>query len=74
MDGSQTTSVSARCDEVAYKHMLTCHTGLQGVSILLPAIGNEWRGSRYVKLVTLALYAGLIVGATFWGISADVVG
>lgn len=27
-----------------------------------------------VRLATLALYAGLIVGATFWGVSADIIG
>ena len=27
-----------------------------------------------VRLSTLALYAGLIVGATFWGMSCDVIG
>lgn len=47
---------------------------LQGVAILLPAIANEYRGPVFVKLLTLALYAGLICGASFWGCSADVVG
>lgn len=48
---------------------------LQGISILLPAIENEFGGqTRSVKLLSLALYAGLIVGASFWGTSADVVG
>lgn len=40
----------------------------------MPAVANEWIGYPHVRMATLALYAGLIVGATFWGMSADVVG
>jgi hypothetical protein len=40
----------------------------------MPAVANEWRGYPDVRLATLALYAGLIVGATFWGCSCDVIG
>ena len=40
---------------------------LQGVAIIMPAVANEWRGYPTVRLATLALYAGLIVGALWWG-------
>ena len=40
----------------------------------MPAVANEWIGYPYVRMATLALYAGLIVGATFWGMSCDVIG
>lgn len=33
----------------------------------MPAVANEWRGYPTVRLATLALYAGLIVGALWWG-------
>ena len=54
--------------------MLTPSSGLQAISILNPAIGHEYRGQPNVGLISLALYAGLIVGATFWGSSCDIVG
>ncbi|ORX35168.1 major facilitator superfamily domain-containing protein [Kockovaella imperatae] len=47
---------------------------LQGISILNPSIGNEFRGQPGVGNISLALYAGLILGATFWGCSCDIVG
>lgn len=54
---------------------LTHLPGLQGVAILLPAIDNEFGGqTKDVKHLSMALYAGLIVGAAFWGMSADVWG
>lgn len=37
-------------------------------------VANEWRGYPTVRLATLALYAGLIVGAVFWGTTCDVWG
>lgn len=47
---------------------------LQAIAIVMPAVANEWIGYPHVRMATLALYAGLIVGAFFWGMSADVVG
>lgn len=48
------------------------------MAILQPAIGYEWAGvggqTHDTKFMTLALYAGLIVGASFWGCSADIIG
>lgn len=40
----------------------------------MPAVANEWRGYPTVRLATLALYVGLIIGATFWGCSCDIIG
>ena len=46
---------------------------LQGVAINLPQVQVELPDS-HVEFTTLALYAGLILGATTWVIMADVVG
>jgi hypothetical protein len=48
--------------------------GLQAIAIVMPAVANEWVGYPHVRMATFALYAGLIVGATFWGMSCDVIG
>ncbi|KAL1407745.1 hypothetical protein Q8F55_007179 [Vanrija albida] len=47
---------------------------LQGVAIVMPAVANEFKPYPHVRLATLALYAGLIFGAAFWGCSADIIG
>jgi MFS family permease len=46
---------------------------LQGVAIILPQIQIELNPT-HVEYATLALFAGLIVGATLWGVLADIVG
>ncbi|CAE6423053.1 unnamed protein product [Rhizoctonia solani] len=46
---------------------------LQGVAIILPSIEREMQPD-HIAFATLSLYAGLIVGATTWGILADVIG
>ncbi|KAK1225640.1 hypothetical protein PQX77_011397 [Marasmius sp. AFHP31] len=46
---------------------------LQGVAIILPQVKNELNPSR-VEYATLALYVGLILGASVWGILADLIG
>lgn len=46
---------------------------LQGVAIILPQIQRELVPVR-VEYATLALYAGLIVGASVWGVLADLIG
>ncbi|KZV77351.1 MFS general substrate transporter [Peniophora sp. CONT] len=46
---------------------------LQAVAIILPQIQVELPVS-HVEYATLALYAGLILGASTWGILADVIG
>lgn len=40
----------------------------------MPWIGYEFIDDIHVKFATLALYAGLIVGASFWGASCDLIG
>lgn len=47
---------------------------LQAISIVMPSVGNEWRGYPTVRMVSFALYCGLLTGAAFWGMSCDVVG
>ncbi|KAJ3757571.1 MFS general substrate transporter [Lentinula raphanica] len=46
---------------------------LQGVAIILPQIQSELNPVR-VEFTTLSLYVGLILGATTWGILADLIG
>ncbi|KAE9400108.1 MFS general substrate transporter [Gymnopus androsaceus JB14] len=46
---------------------------LQGVAIILPQIELELNPVR-VEFATLALYVGLILGASTWGILADLIG
>ncbi|KAL0578862.1 hypothetical protein V5O48_003142 [Marasmius crinis-equi] len=46
---------------------------LQGVAIILPQIQNELNPSR-AEYATLSLYVGLILGASLWGILADLIG
>lgn len=45
----------------------------QALSISLPQILLEFRPA-HVQFATLALYIGLLLGATFWGFMADVIG
>ncbi|KAF9254047.1 MFS general substrate transporter [Marasmius fiardii PR-910] len=46
---------------------------LQGVAIILPQIKNELNPSR-VEFATMSLFIGLVVGASTWGVLADVIG
>lgn len=46
---------------------------LQGVAIILPSISREMQ-PPHIAFATLALYVGLIVGATTWGVLADIIG
>ncbi|KAM0789193.1 hypothetical protein ACM66B_000038 [Microbotryomycetes sp. NB124-2] len=49
---------------------------LQGIAIIMPQVAVEtgWVDYPHVRMATFALYCGLIVGATFFGMSADVWG
>ncbi|KAJ6598207.1 MFS general substrate transporter [Mycena vulgaris] len=50
---------------------------LQAIAILMPAIANQHNFPNYssnIRMATFALYCGLIVGATFWGMTCDVIG
>ncbi|EIM79402.1 MFS general substrate transporter [Stereum hirsutum FP-91666 SS1] len=66
----------------AYQFQLFLLTGLgwmadniwlQGVAIILPQVQLELNPVR-VEFATLSLYVGLILGATTWGILADIIG
>ncbi|EKM77975.1 hypothetical protein AGABI1DRAFT_129759 [Agaricus bisporus var. burnettii JB137-S8] len=46
---------------------------LQGVAVVLPQVQQELLPTR-VEFATLALYVGLILGATTWGSLADLIG
>ncbi|TRM70401.1 major facilitator superfamily domain-containing protein [Schizophyllum amplum] len=46
---------------------------LQGVAIVLSQVQQELDPVR-IEFATLALYVGLIIGATTWGVLADVIG
>ncbi|KAH7926360.1 MFS general substrate transporter [Leucogyrophana mollusca] len=46
---------------------------LQGLAVVLPQVQQEFNPPR-VEYAVLAEFAGLIVGATTWGILADVIG
>jgi len=36
--------------------------------------GTHWTPDVRVRFASLSLFVGLIVGAAFWGMSADVIG
>lgn len=46
----------------------------QGLSSVQPPIKLELPGITQVSFSSVAYYAGLIVGASFWGISSDFIG
>ncbi|KAF8442098.1 MFS general substrate transporter [Boletus edulis BED1] len=46
---------------------------LQGLAVVLPAVEQELNPSR-VEYAVLAEFAGMIVGATTWGVLADIIG
>jgi MFS family permease len=46
---------------------------LQGIAVVLPQVQQELNPIR-IEYSTLALYVGLILGATTWGVMADLVG
>ena len=43
------------------------------MAIILPQVGKEFQ-PQYQTFLTLALCVGVIVGAAFWGIDADLMG
>ncbi|PWN51789.1 MFS general substrate transporter [Violaceomyces palustris] len=47
---------------------------LQGVAIILPQVSREFNISSNIRWMTFALYCGLILGASIWGVLADVIG
>lgn len=48
---------------------------LQGVALTLPSLSEEFNiSSQQVRYTTCALFVGLCIGATFWGVGSDVMG
>ncbi|KAJ5684360.1 uncharacterized protein N7477_000705 [Penicillium maclennaniae] len=48
---------------------------LQGVALTLTPIQNEFGlGESEVRFTTCALFVGLCIGASFWGVASDIVG
>jgi MFS family permease len=46
---------------------------MQAITIITPAVRNEFRVKR-IAFLTVAKYAGLVVGSSFWPMSADFIG
>ncbi|CAI6337968.1 unnamed protein product [Periconia digitata] len=48
---------------------------LQGIALTLPSLSAEFGVSETeVRYTTLALFLGLCIGASFWGVASDIVG
>ncbi|KAE8379032.1 major facilitator superfamily domain-containing protein [Aspergillus bertholletiae] len=48
---------------------------LQGIALTLTPLSMEFGISEsYVRFTTCALFVGLIVGASFWGLASDIIG
>ncbi|KAI9886757.1 MAG: hypothetical protein M1823_001400 [Watsoniomyces obsoletus] len=48
---------------------------LQGVALTLPSISEEFGISEIkVRYTTCAVFVGLCIGATFWGVASDIIG
>lgn len=72
--GQQMVSVLMNFEQSqVFPPSLSSDIWLQGVAIILPQIENELRPVR-VEYATMALYAGLILGASTWGVLADLIG
>jgi MFS family permease len=46
----------------------------QGISAVRPAVANEFTDISRLSYSSVAYYVGLIVGASFWGVGADLIG
>ncbi|EPE04142.1 hexose transporter [Ophiostoma piceae UAMH 11346] len=46
----------------------------QGISAARPAVANEFTDITHLSFSSVAYYVGLILGASFWGVSADLFG
>lgn len=46
----------------------------QGIGSVQPPIKQEFSGIVQVSYSSVAYYVGLIVGASFWGLSSDLIG
>uniref|UniRef100_A0A093VLC4 Putative MFS-type transporter PB1E7.08c n=1 Tax=Talaromyces marneffei PM1 TaxID=1077442 RepID=A0A093VLC4_TALMA len=46
----------------------------QGISAVRPPVANEFTNISRLSFSSVAYYVGLIIGATFWGTTADIIG
>ena len=46
---------------------------MQAITIITPAVRNEFHVKR-IAFLSVAKYAGLVVGSSFWPMSADIIG
>lgn len=46
----------------------------QGITAIRPAIANEFTDIHRLSFSSVAYYVGLIIGASFWGTAADMIG
>ncbi|KAH8690655.1 major facilitator superfamily domain-containing protein [Talaromyces proteolyticus] len=46
----------------------------QGITAVRPPVANEFTDISRQSFSSVAYYAGLIIGASFWGITADIIG
>lgn len=46
----------------------------QGISAVRPPVANEFTDIGRLSFSSIAFYVGLIVGASFWGTAADIIG
>ncbi|KAK2608253.1 hypothetical protein N8I77_006875 [Diaporthe amygdali] len=46
----------------------------QGITAVRPPVANEFTDITYLSFSSVAYYVGLIIGASFWGITADLIG
>nr|CBV37365.1 hexose transporter [Colletotrichum graminicola] len=46
----------------------------QGITAIRPPIGNEFTDIARLSFSSVAYYVGLIIGASFWGTTADLIG
>jgi MFS family permease len=60
----------------SWVRLLICSSlWLQGIALTLPSLSAEFGVSETeVRYTTLALFLGLCIGASFWGIASDIVG
>ncbi|KAG8162425.1 hypothetical protein KVR01_008190 [Diaporthe batatas] len=46
----------------------------QGITAIRPPVANEFTDITHLSFSSVAYYVGLIIGASFWGITADLIG
>ncbi|TEA11007.1 Major facilitator-type transporter hxnZ [Colletotrichum sidae] len=46
----------------------------QGITAIRPPVGNEFTDIARLSFSSVAYYVGLIIGASFWGTTADLIG